>query len=112
MKKQLFILGAASMAAILAVPVSGAQPTPARADRVREAINELEADINRADRNDAISRREAADLRARVANLRSDFQMRNADGLRKQEVRDLESRVDRIRGRLRDEKHDSNNHVN
>lgn len=96
--------------ALISTPALAAW-TPARADMVRDDINALDADIDRADNNDTISEREAADLRQRVKGLRDQFQRMNANGLTRQEVRKLESRTNYIRSRLRMERVDWDRHV-
>ena len=85
--------------------------TPIRADIVRDGINALDADIDRADNNDTISEREAADLRARLRSLRDQFHRMNANGLTRPEVRALQDRTNYIRSRLRMEKVDWDGHA-
>ena len=85
--------------------------TPIRADIVRDDINRLDADIDRADHNDTISEREAADLRARVRGLRSEFHRFNSNGLTVAEVNTLEGRANYIRSRLRMERFDWDRHA-
>ena len=101
-----------SAALFLALGIAGfsapalAAWTPVRAENVREAINALDADIDRADNNDTISEREARDLRSRLGALRSQFQRLNSNGLTRNEVRTLQSRTNYIRTRLRMERVD------
>jgi septal ring factor EnvC (AmiA/AmiB activator) len=111
MKKTFNILSMALFALAIAAPAEAGRWTPVRADNVRDNINALEADINQADRRDTISEREAADLRARVASLRAEFNTKNANGLKKSEVKDLNNRVERIRERLRSERADADHHA-
>ena len=85
--------------------------TPIRADIVRDDINRLDADIDRADRNDTISEREAADLRSRLRALRDQFQRFNANGLTVAETNTLENRANYIRDRLRMERFDWDRHA-
>jgi hypothetical protein len=122
--KTISILAALLAAASLAAPAQahvGARPhrhphgaagwKPVRAEIVRDGINNLEADINRADNNDTISEREAADLRARLSSLRSEFQNLNRNGLTRGEVTTLESRTNYIRSRLNMERVDWDGHA-
>jgi hypothetical protein len=124
MNKLLSIAAAALVSASLALPAEahvGARPhrhphgsagwTPIRADIVRDGINDLEADINRADNNDTISEREAADLRSRLRSLRDQFQRLNRNGLTRGEVTALENRTNYIRNRLRMERIDWDGHA-
>lgn len=85
--------------------------TPVRADVVRDGIEALDADIDRADNNDTISEREASDLRARLRSLRNEFQRMNSNGLTRAEVGVLQSRTNYIRSRLRMEKVDWDRHA-
>ena len=110
----------AMAAAVLAVPAAAhpgrhAHPhrgwTPIRADIVRDGINALDADIDRADNNDTISEREAADLRTRLRSLRDQFHHMNGNGLTRAEVRALQDRTNYIRSRLRLEKLDWDRHA-
>ena len=57
-------------------PHGAAGWTPIRAEVVRDGIEALEADINRADTNDTISEREAADLRSRRRDVRNSMNLR------------------------------------
>ena len=116
------LLPAAVLLATLAAPATAhpgrvrhAHPhggwTPIRAEIVRDGINALDADIDRADSNDTISEREAADLRVRLRSLREQFQRLNANGLTRPEVRTLQDRTNYIRSRLRMEKVDWDRHA-
>lgn len=120
------LLPAALIAALLTMPAQahpGRHPhahphgnppagwTPVRADIVRDGINALDADIDRADSNDTISEREAADLRRRLGSLRNEFQRMNRNGLTRGEVQALQSRTNYIRDRLRLEKVDWDRHA-
>ena len=95
----------ALLAAGLAAPAQAAW-TPIRADTVRDSINALDADIDRADSNDTISEREAADLRSRLRGLRGEFQRMTGNGQTRPEVRVLQNRSNYIRSRLRMERVD------
>lgn len=85
--------------------------TPIRAEVVRDGIEALEADINRADTNDTISEREAADLRSRLSALRSEFRRMNSNGLTRGEATALENRTNYIRSRLKMERVDWDGHA-
>ena len=85
--------------------------TPIRADVIRDDINRLDADIDRADRNDTISEREAADLRSRLRGLRDQFRRFNNNGLTRAEMNTLKGRADYIRDRLRMERFDWDRHA-
>jgi hypothetical protein len=124
MNKFLTLTAAALVTIGLAAPAlahGGARPhrhphgnagwTPIRADIVRDGINNLAADINRADNNDTISEREAADLRSRLRSLRDQFQRLNRNGLTRGEVTALENRTNHIRSRLNMERVDWDGHA-
>lgn len=93
------------------IPHSPGHITPIRAEAVRDDINRLDADIDRADHNDTISEREAADLRRRVADLRNQFHRFNANGLTVAETNTLLGRANYIRDRLRMERFDWDRHA-
>ncbi|MFT4027044.1 MAG: hypothetical protein QM676_09625 [Novosphingobium sp.] len=80
--------------------------TPERSNAIRTQIWRLDQDIDRASRNHTITRREEMRLRRDVANLRHTFQIYNRNGLNFQEVRQLQSRVNQVRTRLRLERAD------
>ena len=107
--KKLILL--ATLAACLAMPAAvSARPTPIRNNAVHDSIALLEADINRADNNDTISEREAANLRDQLRGLRADYQRMNNNGLTAGETRSLENRIANIRSRLRSERRDVDRH--
>jgi hypothetical protein len=85
--------------------------TPIRADIIRDDINRLDGDIDRADRNDTISEREAADLRSRLRGLREQFHRFNRNGLSVAEMNTLKGRANYIRDRLRLERFDWDRHA-
>lgn len=85
--------------------------TPIRADVIRDDINRLDADIDRADGNDTISEREAADLRARLRGLRDQFHRFNSNGLSIAEMNTLQGRANYIRERLKMERFDWDRHA-
>jgi len=101
---------AAAIGLATAAPVQ-AKWTPIRAEHIRSEIDALEAHVNRADNRDRISEREARDLRRRIADLRGQFHRFNANGLNQAETRKLQARIDKLRARLRMEKHDWNRHA-
>jgi septal ring factor EnvC (AmiA/AmiB activator) len=103
------LIAAALLAASLSVPAA-ASPTPARAEHVWHEIEELEHDVNRTDVRDRISEREAAGLRAQIADLKRQYRRMNANGLTKGEVEALDKRIRNIRGRLGNERHDRDHH--
>lgn len=80
--------------------------TPQRAQAIRHQIDQLRQAVNRTDRRDRISEREAAGLRRDVANLQDQFRSYNRNGLSNPEMRTLERRIADIRGRLRYERWD------
>jgi len=121
MKKTIAIAALAAAAAISAPAQAHPRPfvhshgpghhTPIRADIIRADIDRLDADIDRADHNDTISEREAADLRSRLRGLRDEFHRLNANGLSPAEVTALQARADYIRGRLKMERFDWDHHA-
>lgn len=120
--KKFVLFAAVTSALVLAAPAqshprryphshSPGHVTPIRADIIRDDINRLDADIDRADRNDTISEREAADLRARVHSLRDEFHRFNANGLTVAETNTLLERANYIRDRLHMERFDWDRHA-
>lgn len=108
--KTRFALLAAALLATAIEPVQ-AQHTPIRAEVVRDDIERLDDAIDRADRNDTISEREAHNLRERLDGLRAQFRALNGNGLTRAEVRRLEERINYIRARLRMERVDYDRHA-
>lgn len=77
-----------------------------RAHVLRQQLDQLALRIDRNDRRDRISEREAAGLRREIRNTRDQFRWFYRDGLDQREYRVLEARVDRIRYRLQGERRD------
>ena len=73
---------------------------------IEREITQLERQVNRGDNRDRISEREAAGLRRDVAQLRWTYRSYARDGLSNREVRTLQDRIQRIRHRLQNERHD------
>ena len=120
--KKVVLFAAVAGAIVLSAPALGhprpfphshapGHATPIRADIIRDDINRLDADIDRADRNDTISEREAADLRSRLHGLRNEFQRMNANGLTVAETHALQERANYIRDRLHMERFDWDRHA-
>jgi Spy/CpxP family protein refolding chaperone len=82
------------------------QHTPARANAIREQIQDLQRRVDRNDFRGRISDREAAGLRQDVRRLQEQFRMFNRNGLDNREMRVLENRIQNIRDRLKFERHD------
>ncbi len=97
-------------AAMLAALPAAARPTPIRSNHVWNDIVQLERDVNRADARDTISEREAAGLRAQIAELKADYNRLKRNGLSPANARALENRIHQLRARLGNEKHDPDNH--
>lgn len=85
---------------------SGYGRTPARAEAIRDQLDELQARVNRADHRDRVSDREAFGLRREIAQTRQQLRDYNRDGLSDREFRILQSRIDRIRVSLHMERAD------
>ncbi|MET0251131.1 MAG: hypothetical protein ABW203_03035 [Novosphingobium sp.] len=83
--------------------------TPVRADVIRNQIAELQRRVERNDRRDRISEREAAGLRRDVYRLRDQFRDYNRNGLSNREIQVLDQQIDRIRARLHIERNDWDN---
>ena len=73
---------------------------------IEREIAQLERQVSRNDNRDRISEREAAGLRRDVAQLRWTYRSYARDGLSSREVRTLQDRIQRIRHRLQNERHD------
>lgn len=73
---------------------------------IRQRIDELQQMVNRNDRRERISEREAAGLRRDVAHLRETYRAMNRDGLSVRESRLLTQRINAVRERLRYERFD------
>lgn len=84
----------------------GFRDTPARAEAIRDQLDQLQARVNRADHRDRLSDREAYALRRDIAYTRQQFRDYNRDGLSDREFRMLQARIDRIRLNLHMERAD------
>jgi len=84
--------------------------TPARASMIRNQIADLQRRVDRNDRREFISEREARGLRRDVGNLYDQFRRYNRDGLSDREFRTLQARIDTVRHRLHLERADWNGH--
>ena len=73
---------------------------------IEREITQLERQVARSDNPDRISEREAAGLRRDVAQLRWTYRSYARDGLSSREVRNLQDRIQRIRHKLQNERHD------
>jgi hypothetical protein len=80
--------------------------TPHKAAVIRNQINHLATDINRARTRRTISVQESRGLHQALRSLRYQFRTYNRDGLNAREVRYLQNRANRIRMRLRLERFD------
>jgi len=83
--------------------------TPARAQAIRNQIDELQRRIDRNDWRGRISDREARGLRKDVARLQNQFRDYNRNGLSNREMNTLQNRINNIRTRLRIERNDWDN---
>jgi hypothetical protein len=106
------VLGIALFAAALS---AGAAPTlakvtPVRSTEVWAEIQNLEADVNRADARDTISEREAAGIRAQIADIKQQYGRWNANGLTPGEAAALRDRIAAQRNRLHNERQDHDHH--
>lgn len=99
----------AALAALPAVPLA-AKPTPIRSTAVWNDIEQLERDVNLADQRDTISEREAAGMRAQIADLKKQYHNKNAGGLTPGEANALQSRIGELRQRLNKERRDPDHH--
>jgi hypothetical protein len=80
--------------------------TPARNNQIRSDINGLSRAIDRAQARRTISPREAQGLRRDANNVRNLYARYARGGLDRQEVRDLQGRVNGVRQQLRLERRD------
>lgn len=87
----------------------GRYHTPARAQAIRNQINELQRRIDRNDWRGRISDREARGLRKDVARLQRQFRDYNRNGLSNREMNVLQNRISNIRTRLHIERNDWDN---
>jgi len=102
----------AAIAALLPLAIANAQakPTPVRSAEVWAEIQNLEADVNRADARDTISEREAAGIRAQIADIKQTYRRWNGNGLTSGEAAALRNRISAQRNRLQNERHDDDHH--
>jgi hypothetical protein len=109
MRKVLVSIALASSALIAAAPAS-AQPgwriNPGVQREIQQDINQLDRRITRAEQRRTISRREAFGLRRDANDIRQTHARYSRNGLDRQEVRDLQRRVNRVHMRLRYEQRD------
>jgi hypothetical protein len=99
----------AALAALPAMPLA-AKPTPIRSAAVWNDIERLERDVNLADQRDTISEREAAGLRAQIADLKQQYHKKNVGGLTPGEANALQSRIGELRQRLNRERRGPDHH--
>jgi hypothetical protein len=97
-------------AALLTASPALAKGTPVRSTEVWAEIQNLEADVNRADARDTISEREAAGIRAQIADIKQSYHRWNRNGLTSGEASALRNRISAQRIRLQNERHDDDHH--
>lgn len=109
MRKVLISIALASATLIAAAPAS-AQPGwrlgPGVQREIQQDINQLDRRITRAEQRRTISRREASGLRRDSNDIRRTYARYSRNGLDRQEVRDLQRRVNQVHMRLRYEQRD------
>lgn len=109
MRKVLISIALASATLVAAAPAS-AQPgwrlQPGVHREIQQDINQLDRRITRAEQRRTISRREATGLRRDANNIRRTYTRYARNGLDRQEVRDLQRRVNQVHMRLRYEQRD------
>jgi hypothetical protein len=109
MRKVLISIALASATLIAAAPAS-AQPgwrlQPGVQREIQQDINQLDRRITRAEQRRTISRREAFGLRRDANEIRRTYARYSRNGLDRQEVRDLQRRVNQVHMRLRYERRD------
>lgn len=79
---------------------------PVRSESVRNQLDELERRVNRNDRRDRVSEREAAGLRREIRDVRAQYYSFARNGIDRREMNVLQRRVDRIRYQLQNERRD------
>jgi Spy/CpxP family protein refolding chaperone len=87
----------------------GWQLTPARNAEIRQDINQLNNQIDRAAARRTISRREATGLHRQARNVQRLYRGYQRNGLNRAEVRYLQDRVNQVRVALRMERRDWDN---
>ena len=95
---------AASLALGIAVPASAAAWNAP--GQLRQQIAQLDRQIDRAAANRTISRWEARQLDQRVANIRAMFNNYARGGFTRQELKNLDNRVDEVKRQLTIQKRD------
>jgi chromosome segregation ATPase len=95
---------AASLALGIAVPASAAAWNAP--GQLRQQIAQLDRQIDRAEANRTISRWEARQLDQRVANIRAMFNSYARGGFTRQELKNLDNRVDEVKRQLAIQKRD------
>lgn len=111
MRKVLVSIALASAALIASAPASaqyggGWRPNPGVQREIQQDINQLDRRITRAEQRRTISRREAFGLRRDANEIRRTYARYSRNGLDRQEVRDLQRRVNQVHMRLRYEQRD------
>ncbi|MCB2075397.1 MAG: hypothetical protein H6917_17595 [Novosphingobium sp.] len=99
----------ATMALGAALPAQ-AYPTQGRNQSIASQIDELQRAVNRSDRRDRISGRDAWNLRRDVQQLSRQYRLYSRNGLSRAEYRILDKRIDSIRARLHVKRHDRDRH--
>lgn len=87
----------------------GWQMTPARSNAIRQDINQLSNQINRAAQRRTISPREAQGLRNQARGVQQLYMTYQRGGLTRAEVMTLQTRVNQVRVALRMERLDWDN---
>ncbi|MXO75866.1 hypothetical protein GRI40_11630 [Altererythrobacter aerius] len=77
-----------------------------QANAIRAQIDQLAQRVDRIDRRDRISEREAAALRRDVRNLRQQYYSYSRNGLSEREFHVLQNRIHQVRQRLNHERRD------
>jgi predicted RNase H-like nuclease (RuvC/YqgF family) len=78
-----------------------------QAQAIRVQIDNLQQRVERVDRRDRISEREAAALRRDVYRLRQQYRDYSRNGLSRREVQVLQDRIQNVRQRLQYERRDN-----
>lgn len=99
----------ATMALGAAVPAQ-AYPTQGHSESIASQIAELQRAVNRSDRRNGISDREAWNLRRDMRQLTQQYRLYSRNGLSRAEYRILDKRIDAIRAKLHVERHDRDGH--
>jgi len=106
--RTLILTLAAASAALGSVPASAQawRLQPRVQTQIRADINQLQSQIQQAAQRRTISQREAVTLRRQSVDLRRLLNQYNRNGLNRQEVTDLELRINQVRQNLRLERRD------